>query len=212
METYFNVIPNDIISIILSKFETIEDFQLLVNYNEFRDILTDHRFWDTKVRMLLKDVNLRYVPCDLLNFKASYIIILINYNTLRTFYHQLKLKLLNWDTLINNYEPDEENQEEDLSYDYSWYELTSVLNPEVLRLDLLDPEDVDMITEFYLYYRDETNRDRDTFDIILNENSICKINLNIKTLNAFISYEMNRTDAINILTYVIFNNVEEIRY
>jgi hypothetical protein len=206
MSSYFSTIPKEVVSLVLLNFDSIEELQVLYTYEGFKEVLTSAYFWITKTQSLLEGVNLSFISSDLLKFKSSFVVDIINYITLIESYDVLQNWVSNWDYIISHSGEDED----DPGYTYLAFDLKSVLSPEVLGIDKLSQEDVEMLIKYYQLkgYSPDTN----VLILKLLGGGACDIMINMKVLNVKVEYRMNRTDTINILTYLAFNGIREIAF
>lgn len=200
METYFDVIPEDIIKVILLKIDEVTDFVRVGSM--FKDVLSKSYFWNMKVRSILHNVNLGCVPSSLLNFNKSYEIILMNYGNLMRSYRLLSSRLLEWQELIDQY-----NGGSDVR---SWtylYTLHGITDYEVLRPDLLSPDDAGLlIILFSKYSYSSTLQNYIRIDLL--ENGLSRVE--VRSEDGRIRYHMSKIDVTNLLTYLIFNGIPQI--
>lgn len=194
MDTYFDVLPQDIISVILIKIENVRDFIPLNDVHNFRDVISKPHFWSLKTKLSLPNINFKYIPTSLLDFNKSFKIKLINYATLMHSYKRLTSILLDWQNKRIDYS----------SKSYHVYHLSSIINLDLLRLDLLSPDQVDSLVDAY----SNLGADISSFGRLrmrLYDNDTC--NLEIKIMDISIKYYIPKIDALNFLTYAIFNNL-----
>lgn len=195
--TYFDVIPKDLIMTILLKINDVDDFMQLGSI--FKDVLSTAYFWDTKIKLVLNDINFSCIPQDLLDFNTSYDIILMNYGSLIHSYQELQYVLSQWNNIGN----------EGTEAVTAKYALRSINNFKLLRLDLLDPENTKTLMNFFTNYRNGSTKNN-YLEILLFDGSKCK--LNILCNGARVNYSISTSDAVNLITYLTFGAIQMLHF
>lgn len=199
MDTYFDILPQDVISVILIKIENVGDFIPLNDIHNFRDVISKPYFWSLKTKLSLSNIDFKYIPTFLLDFSKSFEIKLMNYATLIHSYQELNSVLTEWQNGINKF-----SEGFGISGTGYKYHLWSVNNFDVLRLDLFKPDKVKILLAYFLNYKTQRLQS-DGISLNLFNNGTCR--MDIHCLHITMRTYIPKIDAINFFTYVIFNNL-----
>lgn len=214
MTTYFDIIPEELISIILFNIEEVSDHINLKDITAFNKVLMTQEYWIQKIKITLPRLDLKCIPQSLLNFKNDiFDITLMNYGSILRAYNYMK-EIISQPAKSVKKRKDRElhegDQGEEVRYDWAWD--LGINNFKLLRLDLLNNEDILEITSiFTIIYPYYYKRHIEDHEIKISFYDTGRYKFTITGMSRDITYFISRQDVINMIIHLACNRSQEVK-
>lgn len=197
--TYLEVIPKDILNLILLEIDDVDTFAKLFRtyITPIENHLRSEIFWKSKIKILFPQGGYKYINSYLMSFKGSDDVIIMKYSILYKISKNIDDILF---VTMEQIESDKGTEYMNPKYRLCYFSLAFINNYDCLKLDSLYPYDRDNI--IYQITRDGAGR------VIAQSNIIPQIPYGYEIIIENITYRVTSEDIRNILGHLISNGHE----